>query len=153
MVKNKFNFRLFPTGRAGWIRVVEAFVAILLITGVLLVLFGGGNIKRDDPSSKVYEVETAILREIQLDDGLRDLILTANIPVESSNLNPAFPPLVLDKINSRTPAYLSCVSKICSLDDDCLLNQLMEKDLYARSTAITSAPPEYKQIKLFCWIK
>ena len=151
MVKNKFNFRLFPNGRAGWIRVVEAFVAILLITGVLLVLFGGGNIKKDDPSSKIYEVETAILREIQLDNNLRNLILAVSIPVESSN--PAFPSLVFDKITSRTPAYLGCISKICSLDDDCLLNELMAKDVYARSVAITSELPEYRQIKLFCWIK
>lgn len=153
MVKNKWNFRLFPNERAGWIRVVEAFVAILLITGVLLVLYGGGNVKRDDPSSKVYEVETALLREIQLNDGLRNLISSTTPPIESVNNNPAFPQPVLDKINLEKPAYLDCVSKICSLDDDCLLNQLSEKNLYARSVAITSAAPNYKQLKLFCWIK
>ncbi|MBI2045433.1 hypothetical protein HYT23_05215 [Candidatus Pacearchaeota archaeon] len=150
MVKEKF-FGIFPADRTGWIRVVEAFVAVLLITGVLLVLFGGGKVKRDDPSSKVYEVETAILRDIQLNDSLRNLILAIAPPLESSDAS--FPQQVSAKINSDKPAYIDCVSKICTLDDDCLLNQAPEEDLYARSVAITSTPPNYKQLKLFCWMR
>ena len=56
--------------KKGWIRIVEAFVAILLITGVLLILLDKGYLK-EDISSKVYEAEVSILRGVQLDLELR----------------------------------------------------------------------------------
>ena len=51
-----------------WIRIVEAAVAILLIAGVVLIVLGQGNLKKQDPSEEIYKAETAILRDIQKND-------------------------------------------------------------------------------------
>src|SRR3989344_493349 len=61
--------------KRGWIRVVEAFVAILLIVGVLLFVINKGYIGKKDISKQVYDAEISVLREIELDDNLREEIL------------------------------------------------------------------------------
>ena len=38
--------------KKAWIRIIEAFVALLLITGVLLIVINKGYIGKEDVSSK-----------------------------------------------------------------------------------------------------
>ena len=47
-------------GKRGWIRIVEAFVAILLITGVLLLVMNKGYIGKKDISGQVRDAEWAV---------------------------------------------------------------------------------------------
>ena len=61
--------------KKGWIRIIEAFVAILLVAGVVLVVVGRGNFQREDISQIFHDAEFSILREIQLNDTLRNEIL------------------------------------------------------------------------------
>ena len=139
--------------RRGWIRIVEAFVAVLLITGVLLVIINEGYIGKKDISSKVYEIESSILREIQLNSSLRDEILEASgLPVNWDDSD--FPEGVKDKINERTPEYLSCQAKICELESTCILDGNYEEDIYAESALITANLETFspRQLKLFCFV-
>jgi hypothetical protein len=138
----------------GWIKIVEAFIAILLVAGVLLIVINKGYLGEKDISSQVYDVEVAILREIQLNDTLRDYVLNAESPIEWNDEN--FPTEIKDKIGSRTPNYLDCEAKICRLEDDCELSEYPEKDVYAHAAAITTTLEttegyQLKQLKLFCW--
>lgn len=145
--------------KRGWIRIVEAFVAVLLITGVLLIVINKGYIAKEDISDKVYSSQWAVLREIELDQNLREEVLNPNlqIPVEGLEV----PGDVINKINSRMPSYLQCVSKICELNEVCELSttpeQAQEKDIYAQSITIAATPSvsEFnpKQLKMFCWVR
>ena len=139
--------------KRGWIRVVEAFVAVLLITGVLLIIINKGYIGKKDISNKVYDAELSILREIELNDSLRTEILSAS-PLPSEWEDIGFPIDVKDKIEARSPEYLICVAKICELDEICIIENI-DKDVYAQAVAITATNEIYKprQLKLFCWEK
>ena len=146
------SYNFFPKNHRGWIKIVEAFVAILLIAGVLLIVINKGYIGKKDISSQVYDVEISILREIQLNDTLRNDTLNAEpVPVKWND----FPPNIKNKILARTPNYLVCEAKICEMDAICKLDEYPEKDVYAQSVAITAALETYdpKQLKLFCWVK
>jgi len=134
----------------GWIRIVEAFVAVLLITGVVLVILDKGYIKKEDPSKEIYELENSILRNIQTNDTLRTEIISSIVPIYSYENN--FPSLVNDTINKNVPAYLNCFAKICVLSDRCLHDLNLNENIYSRSTIISSNLSNYdpKQIKLFC---
>ena len=139
----------------GWIKIVEAFVAILLVAGVLLIVINQGYIGKKDISSQVYDVEVAILREIQLNDVLRNEILSVVSPIEVTEDNA---PQTWNKIIDRAPSYLDCKAKICEMDEICELDEYPGKDVYAQSVAITTTleTPEEKQLrqlKLFCWAK
>ena len=146
MIKNK----------RAWIRIVEAFVAILLIIGVLLIVLNKGYIGKKDISAEVYNVEISILREIQLNDALRNDILNANPPVEWGDFKSEDLGVLKNKIISRLPNYLDCEAKICEVEDICVISKDLEKDVYAQSVIITTTleTPEYnpRQLKLFCWI-
>jgi len=143
--------RNITNAKRGWIRIVEAFVAILLITGVILVILDKGYIGKSDISKEVYTQQEAILREIQLNDTLRGKILGANpLPVNWSNM----PVFVQGKINEM-PNYLECEAEICAINDNCLISKTIEKDIYVRSVAITSSQGSYdaRQLKMFCWLR
>jgi len=146
-------------GKRGWIRIVEASIAVLFIAGVVLVVINnneaGGN---EDISLKILNEEVSILREIQLNSSLRGEVLdisSSSLPVESGEAN--FPQDVKDRIDSGTPIYLECVSKICSIEDECTLIAENDKSVYAESVLITanpeSGPYDPRKLKIFCWGK
>jgi hypothetical protein len=154
--------------KKGWIRVVEVFVAILLIIGFLLILLNKGYLK-EDISSKIYEAEVSILRGVQLDLELRRNILISNrsgypgteespLPIEWEEFEDNEQrrlESVKEKINDQVPNYLECIARICELSDDCILNVFIDKDIYAKPSIIVAdyevwAP---RQLKLFCWVK
>jgi hypothetical protein len=146
--------------KRGWIRIVEAVIAVLLVAGVMLTLVNKGYIGKKDISSQVYGVETSVLREIELDDILRNEVLnaalTADNGVESDESG--FPEGVKSSIVSGIPDYLECQAKICPLKDVCKLKDAdLSKDIFVRSVAITvtTQTTQYspRQLKLFCWTK
>jgi len=139
---------MMMSNKRGWIRIVEAFIAVLLITSVLLVVINKGYIGRTDISEQVYQVQLAVLREIELDSELRTAVLT-------TKLGEAFiPDSVIARIDKRMPDYLNCTAKICELDQVCSLDRYpLDKDIYAQPVAITAEGNVYepRQLKLFCW--
>ena len=82
----------------GWIRIVEAFTAVLLIAGVALALLNEGYIEKEDISDNIYEFEDSVLTEIQISDSLRGDVLDPTItpPVNWSDAD--FPTNVIPSI-------------------------------------------------------
>jgi hypothetical protein len=62
--------------KKGWIQIVEAVVAVLLVATVLLITINKGYIGKSDMSESVYKTELSILREIQTNDNFRTEIVT-----------------------------------------------------------------------------
>lgn len=137
----------------GWIRIVEAFVAVLLIAGLVLVVLGKGYLEQTEPEDDIYEAERAVLTSIQLNESLRSEVLgVATIPIESTE--GGFPSGILNKINN-TAQYLNCSAKICSLDDNCIIEFIDDKNIYTREIPITTNSTSYnpRKLKIFCFVK
>jgi len=132
----------------GWIRIVEALVAILLIIGFVLLIIEGSSVKKD-VSSRIYLTENAILTEIQLNSTFRDYILDVSVPLEFEN----FEQDLKNHITNRLPEYLECDAKICAASNVCI-NEILEEDVYVRSLMIAGDADVYnpKQLKLFCTV-
>lgn len=143
--------------KRGWLKIVEAFSAILLVWVVLLTVVNQTSIKREDISSEVYDQEVRILREIQLNGTLRDIILdleSTSLPVYSGSAN--FPILLNQTINNSVPSYLSCRAKICLINDKCDLEggeKISSREIYAQQVLIIADAYDFssKKLKLFCW--
>jgi len=137
----------------GWIKIVEAVISILLVTSVVLIFINQGYIGQKDISSKVYAVELSILREIELNNTLRNDTLNAELPMEWNN--EFFPLELKNKIVARTPSYLNCEAKICEMNDTCIIEKDFDKDIYSQAASIVSNLEIYspRQLKLFCWTK
>ncbi|MBU2104595.1 MAG: hypothetical protein KKF67_02365, partial [Nanoarchaeota archaeon] len=147
------NKKIFLENKRGWIKIIEAFFAILLIAGVLLFVINKGY-PQEDISIKIYEKETEILREIEINSSLRgDILSVSLVPVEWANFTSAGLIKVKNKIISKIPNYLNCSAKLCEINKECKIEQPTLKDVYATSVGIFANAEEYspKQLRLFCW--
>ena len=158
LIKNKEGQRpaIFLTkNRRGWIEIVEAFVAVLIIIGVILVVLNKEYFPKTDVSNTVYDTEVSILREIQTNSTLRTTIIGALEPLPIPWEDARFPSEVKNKIILRTPNGLDCVGKICEMNKTCSLEENNGKDIYSQSVAISATLQNvsYRQLNIFCWTK
>ena len=136
--------------KKAWIRIIEAFVGILLIASVLIIVLNNDSSKTKDISSEIYENQVGILTEIELDSSLRnEILLFENLPIEWSG----FSELLRNKINEKKLDYLICVGKICAIGESCELDSYESKDVYVKSVIISANSEGHnpRQLKLFCW--
>jgi hypothetical protein len=139
--------------KRGWVEIVEAFIAVLLISGVLLFLVSQGNFEKTDFSTRVYTTQISILREIQTNDIFRNEILSpldSILPIEWGS--PNFPADIKEKISQRTPDYLDCMGQICSGEDECILPYPQKEEVYAQEVIIFSTLEHigFRKFKIFC---
>lgn len=149
--------------KRGWIKIVEAFIAVLIVAGVLLLFINKGYLGsgKSDYSEKIYNAQISILREVQLDSDLREEVLNVEEVPVGSDQEGIFPVGVKTKIDERIQEYqyLECTASICELDKICPqpTSTNKEKDVYAQAVAISaeSTLPKFspRQLKLFCWTK
>ena len=140
--------------KKGWIRIVEVFVSIILLTGILLVIISANSPKQTNLQDEITIKEGAILRDIELNSNMRTQILSIsqnNLPLEWNDLNSQLSD-VTDRINELVPANLECRAKLCRLNDNCLISWSPKGNLYAKSVVISADLDIYspRQLKLFC---
>ena len=140
--------------KRGWIKIVEAFTAILLITGFLLIVFDREDLQNQGSSQKIYDEEQKILLEIQLNDSLRNEILSynsENFPVEMESFSNA----LKESIITKTPSYLNCTGKVCSVQEDCGFGVNQSEEVYVQRILISANLDTYnpRELSLFCWVK
>ena len=139
--------------KKGWTEIIEAFVVILIIIAAVLIAINRVEQERTDFSTKIYGAEIAILRELQLNKTYRnDTLSVTELP--SVWQEPSFPSSIKQRIIYRTPDYLTCVARICEVEDPCYLDAYPLQDTYAQSVVISSNLETYspRQLKIFCWI-
>lgn len=145
--------------KRGWIKIVEAFIAILVVVSAVLIIYGREDSNKNDLSSTVYPLEISILRDVELDSTLRQNILSISqdkLPIEWEDFEKNGLLEVKNRINSKVPSNLECVGKICELGGNiCDLKESLDKDIYAQSIPIVANSDIYspKQLKLFCYTK
>jgi len=145
MIKNK----------KGWIRIVEVFVAILLITGSLVLFINKSSIDEDELKLYIHDRMVPVLREIQENNSMRENILNAALPVEWEEFEDQGILAVRNKIIDKTPKGFECQGKVCSLEETCTITLIEEKNIYAETAFISSNEVTYspRQLKIFCWQK
>jgi len=137
-------------GKRGWIRVVEAFVAVLLIGGVILLSIGQDDGEQStEISSGVYEDQMTMLGAVQSNDTLRNSIIgisEASLPLDTDDSG--FPQNVEAKLEEKNPGYMTCDAKICLLEQECLIENTDSSDVYVSQAAIFSNLQTYSPRKL-----
>ncbi len=142
--------------KKAWLRIVESFTTILLIATVLLIILNKTTLSEAEKSELILDREYAILREVQLNNTLRNSTVTANVNGkiiwedfnETNGLD-----LLKDMITARVPVQLICNAQLCELNDGCTFEKTIKGSVFARSSIITATIDVYspKRLKLFCW--
>jgi len=126
----------------GWIRIVEAFIAIIIITSAFLIILqkqtSDANIE-----DVVHEKQIEILNIISDDETLRAEILEK----DNSGTN--------SFILKALPNNLDFATSICNLNEICTGNNPIDKHVYVSERMITSNLTKYgpKKLRFFIWVK
>ncbi|MDP2672753.1 MAG: hypothetical protein Q8O84_02990 [Nanoarchaeota archaeon] len=129
--------------KRGWTSVIEVFVSILLIAGIIAVVVNSNAIQKPKISEQIYKNQALTLKIIQMDDDMRTSVFNNELSQE-----------INDTIE-KMPDYLGCEAKICDLNvnSECNLETLQKKEIFVKSVMITTNGEDYipKELKLFCW--
>ncbi len=142
--------------KKGFIKIVEASIAILLIFAVIIILVGRNNIKKSENLSKAIP---PILEEIALNNSLRKLVLDYDVSKgEDYSTNSEIITKLEYFVKNRIRPGIKYKVRICKVDDLCLLEEteIPDKEVYADeriiSTALGGDPnKEYRKAKVFLW--
>lgn len=126
--------------KKAWLRIVEAFIAVLIIASVLLVL---ATRPPKQERTDMHELQRHILEQVSLNETLRGEIL------ENNKTNTEL------FINKTLPYYYNFTIKICEIEEVCGMPFYLEKEIYADEILIASNLTHYepKKLKLFVWRK
>ena len=140
-------------GRGGFLRIVEAFVAIMIIAGVMGYVYVQ-KIQKPDESEFAYQIERVILSEIENNATLRDAVLSGDSSIDTLD-SMANRTLISNAIKKSVPAEYNYDFRICSLSLVCNLEQYTGKEVFANDVTISSTLYKYnpKKLRIFLWIK
>ena len=132
--------------KKAWLRIVEAFIAILLIAGVLSFIFIN-KVQKPGREEAIKQTQRIILDEIENDNNLRMAVLSADNDTIKST------------ISTRLPNYLNFTIKNCEVNEVCGLPNLAEtytkNEIFADEVIISANLTQFtpRKLKLFVWEK
>ena len=137
--------------KKGWIKIVEAFMAIVLLLSFLIVLLAQIN-DSDKEISAIEKNNFEILRGIETSPILRSEVLSLELPFNSSDGD--IPPNLKEHIENKTLFEETCILYVCEINSLCEFNEDLEKEVYSSEVSIFSNSTVYspRKLKIFCYI-
>ncbi|MBS3092214.1 hypothetical protein J4466_02235 [Candidatus Pacearchaeota archaeon] len=142
-------------GKRGFLRILEAFIAILIIAGAMTFIYVR-EIPEKNQREDILNLERIILESITNDDQLRQAVLDGFGTSETAEGNRT---LINSTIAKLVPQGYTFIFKICELNEICGLDQrsnfYTENEIYSERSSVSSTREEYdpKKIRLFMWEK
>ena len=136
--------------KKGWIKVVEAFMAIIFLLGfVMIVLMVYNNSERDRNS--LQKNNLVILNGIETQDSLRNEVFSAPFPSYSNNSG--FSPILKNYLGNNSLQGENCSLYICSLEDICNFNENIVGNVYSSEVLFFANSSSYspRKLKIFCY--
>lgn len=127
--------------KKAWLRIVEAFMAVLIVASVLIIL--AVRVPKQDRTESIHNIQRNILEQISLNDTLRGEIL------QNDKTNTEL------YIKKNLPVYLNSTIRICGVTEICGMPFYVEKEIYGDEILITANLTSYqpKKLKFFVWEK
>ena len=127
--------------KKAWIRILEAFIAVMIIASVLMIIIM--RTPRESSTGSVHEVQRFALEQVAANETLRGEVL------EGSKDNTEI------FIETVIPIYWNFTTEICEIEDICGMPFYIEKEVYADEILIATNLTKYspKKLKLFVWAK
>ncbi len=141
--------------KKGWMRILEATIAVLLVTGVLLFVYSEHNLSSKGIDGYASNLQKKILKDISSNVTLRNFVLNDSILDSNS---PEF--LKLNNfVNSSIPQPPFNYSlNICNLGNPCKLDSQVFQDtlsyeIHSEEIIISANIIKYspRKVRLFLW--
>jgi|AP95_1055475.scaffolds.fasta_scaffold232546_2 hypothetical protein len=138
-------------GKKGFIRILEAIFAILIIMGAVLILISN-NVQTSDISERAYEKQRFILDIVSNNDAMRNEVINYN----AGSTPPGPLTQTREFIKKTIPSSWKFSVCVVSVDQVCTpIGTPIDKELYVSetiiSTSLSSAYSGAKKLRLFIW--
>ncbi len=131
--------------KRGWIRIVEALIAVLMILGAIIFIIDTNNKKNySEKENYINDLQKNVLDEISNNLELRNFALSKN---ESE---------IKKRISGYFPDFYEFDVRVCNLTEDyCLLQIYPNKNIYVADKIISGTLEVYSPVKvrIFLWEK
>ena len=137
--------------KKGWIKVMEAFIAIAILLAVLLLIVQNEKFEAKE-ISKINKMQDSFLKKVQINDSLRNEILqTDELPVQNNETG--FPEKLNESTFDEFAPSIHCDTKICNHLENCYIEIEKQQNIYVKSLIILANNTEYnpKNIVLSCY--
>ncbi len=130
-------------GKQAWLRIVEAFIAVLLVMTVMLVVMS-----RNQPSissaDEIGKLQTYTLDYVANDELLRGQVLSGNLSGAD------------EKVKSVIPQNYNYSLRICNYSEVCALGFNVPGEIYSKETVLFANltyynPGNVTKLKMFWW--
>lgn len=133
--------------KKAWLRIIEAFIAVLMVLGVILVIISKQN-SEASRADEITKLQKQILDYVSRDEGLRNEVLSGN-----ANL-----PQINALVNRTIPPWIAYNVSLCKPQDICTIpfyKQNITQEVYTNEILIVANLTTYKawKLKLFFWEK
>lgn len=149
--------------KRGFMRILEATIAVLIVSGVLIVVYAGQVDRGVDAADYFYSLQRQILSDISLSSNLRSNVLN----VEEDDVSDANFVALNDFVGEMVPDFVGFSISICDLGsgtDYCRMNSedfiaTRDKDIFVEDAVISAdlgtgeAVHNPRQFRLFMWEK
>jgi hypothetical protein len=149
--------------KRAWIRILEATMAVLIVSGVLLVVYARQSDRSVSPADYFYSLQRQVLADISSRSDLRLAVLNVNEDVETDDNFV----IVNDFVNSRVPEAFGYSLRICDLGsnaDFCKMRSdvyisTVDRDVFVEEIVISSeigggedaVGDDPKKVRFFIW--
>lgn len=136
--------------KKGWIKVLEAFISIVLLLGLLFVILSTQERKKGDEIHMI-KIEK-IIEEIRIDETLRnEVIAQSNLPIHSNQSG--FSQTLKNFIGSKD--YNGCSMGICKSTDSCDLLENVKGEVFTKESFFVGNDELFspRKLKIFCIIE
>lgn len=109
---------------------LEAFIAIILIIGILLLVYSQ-NAKKENKADNILDIESYLLERVASNEIMRDAVLSGDVEEVKG---------YIDGINEEEkiiPHGYNHDVLICEIDGECSFNQ--EGEIYSKERVISSS--------------
>ena len=153
--------------KRGWLRIVEAFIAVFIIISVALFVINKGYIERRDISEKIYSAEVQLLQEIIDKFGKEELYFN-NVYFGTYGLDEnEIGDFIYgggDYEYRRVPVYLDCGIRLCKIENPIckyIFNEPLDEksdlrniDIYVQTLPILYDEPGKMDslLSIECWL-
>ncbi len=142
-------------GKSGFLKILEAFLAIMLIAGVLTFIYIS-QVRQPQQEDYVYQLLRLSLKEISNNPDLRENVLNLDYGEYDSSTNDGNAQNIANVTEEILPSDYEFKFKICKLDSACGLQNLPDKEVFSQEVSVSSTLEEFdepKKIRIFVWKK
>ena len=141
--------------KRGWIRILEATIAVMIVAGVLVVIYAGQVSRGMAPADYFHSLQRQILMDVSSNSDLRLLVLDG----DEAGLDL----FVADRVPDAFGHYLRIcglgdITDFCKIDDVGVVAEIRDKDVFVEEIVVSAdlgdgSNAEYspKKVRLFVW--